>query len=405
MTDAARSASEPLPGDRRALAAIAVQFFVNGAVFASFIPRLPEIRDRVGIGDATVGLFLTIAGGCGLVSSALVGRLIDRFGSRRVLVNGAIAMVIVMPLVGIVTVPLGLLAVLIALSMLDVVVDVAMNLQGSWLSARRRSPVMNRLHGLWSLGTVVGGLGAAALATTSVPLQAQLIGVSALLLAAIVFVAGGVLRTDQHHEPQMPAPDGSRRSRWRPLVPLALAGAFAVTVEMTSSDWAAFRLTDDFASSAAIASLAYVAFTTGMTVGRFAGDAALVRLGSDRLLRLACVVAFVGLAAATLVPSRPLTLIGLLLAGLGTATLFPKLYDDAARFPGRAGAALGALTAGSRSAALIAPVLTGALIGSALSVGAAMAVVALPCIVGLYLVESRAVPGTVASPSVGRADT
>lgn len=396
MTGAAPPAPERLPGDRRALAAIAVQFFVNGAVFASFIPRLPEIRDRVGITDATVGLFITIAGGCGLVSSAVVGRLIDRFSSRRVLILGAVLMVLVMPLVGIVEYPAALLAVLVALSMLDVIVDVAMNLQGSWLSARRPIPVMNRLHGLWSLGTVSGGLTAAALAAAGVPLQTQLVVVSAVLLVGVVFVSGGVLRTDRHHVPVAPAVEGGRRSRWRPLVPLALAGGFAVTVEMTSSDWAAFRLTDDFASSAAVATLGYVAFTTGMTVGRFAGDSVLIRLGSDRLLRLACAAAFVGLAAATLVDSRPVTLAGLLLAGLGTATFFPKLYDDAARFPGRAGAALGALTAGSRAASLVAPVLTGALIGTSLSVGAAMAVVALPCVVGLYLVESRPLSRTPA---------
>ena len=65
------------------------------------------------------------------------------------------------------------------------------------------------------------------------------------------------------------------------------------------------------------------------------------------------------------------------------------IFDDAAKFPGRAGAALGALTAGSRGASLVVPVLTGALIGTSLSVGAAMAIVALPCVVGLYLVESR----------------
>jgi predicted MFS family arabinose efflux permease len=94
----------------RALASVAVQFFVNGAVFASFIPRLPEIRDRVGITDATVGLFLTIAGGCGLISSAFVGRLIDRFGTRRVLVVGAVALVVVLTVIGVVRAPIGLLA-------------------------------------------------------------------------------------------------------------------------------------------------------------------------------------------------------------------------------------------------------------------------------------------------------
>ena len=36
------------PGDRRALQSVSVQFFANGVVYASFIPELPEIRDRVG---------------------------------------------------------------------------------------------------------------------------------------------------------------------------------------------------------------------------------------------------------------------------------------------------------------------------------------------------------------------
>jgi predicted MFS family arabinose efflux permease len=372
----------------RALASVAVQFFVNGAVFASFIPRLPEIRDRVGITDATVGLFLTIAGGCGLISSAFVGRLIDRFGTRRVLVVGAVALVVVLPVIGVVRAPIGLLATLIALSMLDVIVDVAMNLQGSWLSARRSVPVMNRLHGVWSLGTVVGGLAAAQLATSDVSLEIHLLCVAALMLVALVFVARGLLPTDEHHEP--PAGFDPRiLGRWRPLLPLALGGAFAVTVEITTSDWAAFRFTDDFATTAAFATLGYVAFTVGMTAGRFAGDSVVVRLGSDGLLRVACTLAFLGLLGATLVPDRYVALASLTLAGLGTATFFPKLYDDAARLPGRPGAGLGALTAGSRAATLVAPVLIGSLVGSSLSVGSAIAIVALPCTVGLYVVEGR----------------
>jgi hypothetical protein len=305
-----------------------------------------------------------------------------------VLVVGAVALVVVLPVVGIVRAPLGLLAALIALSMLDVIVDVAMNLQGSWLSARRSVPVMNRLHGVWSLGTVIGGLAAAQLATSDVSLEAHLLGVSVVMLAAVVFVARGLLPMDEPHEP--PAGFDPRKvGRWRPLLPIAVGGAFAVTVEITTSDWAAFRFTDDFATTAAFATLGYVAFTVGMTVGRFAGDWVVLRLGSDGLLRLACALAFVGLVGATLVSNRYVSLGSLTLAGLGTATFFPKLYDDAARLPGRAGAGLGALTAGSRAATLVAPVLIGSLVGSSLSVGSAIAIVALPCTIGLYLLEGR----------------
>jgi predicted MFS family arabinose efflux permease len=387
---AEQRADRSRPGDGRALASVAVQFFVNGAAFASFIPRLPEIRDRVGITDGTVGLFLTIAGACGLISSAVVSTLIDRFGTRRIMIVGSIVLLAVLPTLGLVRAPIGLLAALIALGMVDVIIDVAMNLQGSWLSARRRAPVMNRLHGLWSLGTVAGGVAAAQLATADVSMAAHLAGVSLVLMIAVVFVSRGLLPVDEPHD----VPEGVDLQRlpggrWRPLLPLALGGAFAVAVEVTSSDWAAFRFTDDFGATAAFATFGYVAFTAGMTVGRFAGDAAAVRLGSDGLLRLACTLAFVGLLGATLLPLRYVALLSFLVAGLGTATFFPKLYDDAARLPARGGAGLGALTAGSRAATLVAPVLIGTLVGSTLSVGSAMAIVALPCTVGLFLVEGR----------------
>ena len=44
--------------DRRALQSVATQFFVNGAVFASISPRLPEIRTRIDVTTGTLGVLL-----------------------------------------------------------------------------------------------------------------------------------------------------------------------------------------------------------------------------------------------------------------------------------------------------------------------------------------------------------
>lgn len=55
----------------------------------------------------------------------------------------------------------------------------------------------------------------------------------------------------------------------------------AVTLDITSGEWATFRLADDLHSSAGAAVAAFVAFTTGMTLGRLAGDAVLVHVGTS----------------------------------------------------------------------------------------------------------------------------
>jgi hypothetical protein len=266
-----------------------------------------------------------------------------------------------------------------------------MNLQGSWISARRHAPVMNRLHGLWSLGTLAGGLGAVAANAAGLSTLIHLSIVATVMAAVLVFVTRRLLADDEegHGDAALPppAPGASRSARLAPVVLLMFAGMFAVVTEVTGGDWASFRLTDDFAADAALGSLAFVAFTVGMTSMRFGGDWLQLRLGHHGLHRLSVGIAGGGFALASLVPSEPAAIIGFLFVGLGVATFMPKLYDDAARLPGRRGAGMGAMTGGMRVAYLVTPVGVGGLAGTGLSVGDAIAIFTLPAVVGLVLVS------------------
>ena len=401
----------PLPGDGRALVSIAVQFFVNGVVFASFIPRLPEIRDRIGVSTSTMGALLAVGGAAGLLGSALVGRAIERFGSRRVLVGAAVVLVAALGVVGLAVSPVVFLVGLVAMSSMDVFVDASMNLQGSWVSGRRSVPVMNRLHGVWSLGTVVGGVIAARAASAGVSLQIHLLAASAVTLAVVGFVRTGLIRDDGvgagdtapvDHGGIGDGDDGDdgeavgrtdreapRRASLGPLFLLGLASACAIVMEMTSTDWSAFRLRDDLGAGPGVAGLGFVAFTVGMTVGRFGGDSLIARFGQRTIFRISITVTIAALVAISFASTTGLVIAAYGVAGMGVATQFPKLYDDAARHPGRRGAGLGALTAGSRVALLVTPALVGALVGTSLSVGAATAVVTLPAAVAFLVIGRR----------------
>lgn len=384
--------------DRRALQSVATQFFVNGAVFASISPRLPEIRTRIDVTTGTLGVLLALGSLAGVLGSLSVGRVIERFSSRTVLIGGAIVLVGALPIIGFATTPAMFLAGMIVFSAFDVLVDTAMNLQGSWLSARRPVPVMNRLHGLWSLGTVIGGIVASQVAGAGVSLQVHLVIVAVVLLAVLVFVGRGLLVHDEH-DPDGPTSSevqaggvdavrsAARRSRRTLLTLMALIGGCSIVIELTSSDWAAFRLTDDLGAGPGLAGLGFVGFTAGMTIGRFGGDTVHARFGMTRLFRAGVVATATGLTLATMVDREYVVIAGFFLAGLGVATQFPKLYDDAAKLPGRPGAGLGALTGGSRIALLIAPIVVGSLAATSLSVGSAMAIVLLPALVGFVVLD------------------
>ena len=364
-----------LPGDNRALAAVATQFFVNGAVIASYIPRLPSIRSQLGLNLQDIGTILGIATLGGVLGSIVVGPVIRRFGTRTAMTIGSTVLVLSLPVVGFVTSSLQLALIIGLIHAADVQTDVAMNLQGSALSARRRVPVMNRLHGMWSLGTVVGGIVASGMASAGVSLRTHLIGAAVVLLLAVLWVIPG-LRSEHDTPPEDPAAGGVRGVQL--VMVFAFLGAAAIIPEMINSEWSAFRFVDDLGASDAVAGLAFVAFTTGMVLGRFGGDWVVARLGSRRLLLVSTIVTAAGVAIATLIPSLGVAFVGLLIAGLGISVMYPQLYDSAARSPS-AESALGGLTAGGRLALIGAPVALGAIAQtSTFSVGAAIAVITIP---------------------------
>jgi len=380
--------------DRRALRSVAVQFFANGTVYATVIPRLPDIRERVDISISTLGLVLTLGSVASLIGSLLTGRVIARFGSRRVMIYGAACSIAFLPVIGFSTGPVLLVAALFGLLFFDVFIDVAMNVQGSALSARRHTPVMNRLHGLWSLGSVTGGVVTVLTLRTGVSTPVHLTVVAALLVGALAFVAPGLLHRDEAPELDEAAAATDARPRLRALssasLLLAVGGAMAMTIEITNGDWASFRLGDDLGARPSLAGMAFLAFTSGMTAGRLGGDWLQARVGPHSLFRLSAVIAGTGSVLAALVPNVAVSIVGFLIAGLGTSVLFPQLYDRAARSPGPPGSGFASMLIGQRGAALAAPLVVGWLADTeALDVGHAMALVTIPAAAVVFLTTMR----------------
>jgi len=369
--------------DRRALRSVAVQFFANGTVYATVIPRLPDIRERVDISIGTLGLVLTLGSVASLIGSVLAARVIARLGSRRVMIYGAVCSIGFLPVIGFSTGPMLLVAALFGLLFFDVFIDVAMNVQGSALSERRHTPVMNRLHGLWSLGSVTGGVVTVLTLRAGISTPVHVSAVAVLLIAVLVFVAPGLLRSDEASELDEATAANSTQPRRRAFgaasLLLAIGGAMAMTIEITNGDWASFRLGEDLGARPGIAGLAFLTFTTGMTIGRFGGDWMQVRLGSTKLFRLSALISGSGSILATLIPNTGVSIVGFLIAGLGTSVLFPQLYDRAARSPGPPGSGFASMLIGQRGAGLVAPLVVGALADTeALGVGQAMAIVTIP---------------------------
>lgn len=389
---AAESADSPV------LRALMVIFAANGFVYASFIPRLAEVRDSSGLSTSGLGLVLTLGSFAALVASFFPGQMVAFLGSRRIVVVGGVCYALALPAIGFAGSASVLVIALVVLAVSDVFVDVALNLQASTVSARRPRPVMSRLHGLWSIGTLTGGAAAACAAQIGVPVSLHYAGVAALVVTAVVLGGRHLLLVDEPHPDQQPAaqgPDLSTGGRWRAVfgpgvLLLVLANAMAETVETTTGEWSGIRLHDDLQVGPGTAAAAFVLFTGGMALGRFFGDHVTARLGNSRTARSFLLAALAGVLLTTLATTPTATLTGVILVGLGASVMSPLLADAAARAPGRPGAGFTALFIGHRAAGLYVPTTVGLLAtSSTLIVGDAMALVMLPSLVVLALVAGR----------------
>ena len=161
--------------------AIGAMFAVNGFAFGSWVPRLPEVRESLGIGDAALGLTPLGGGIGGLAMSLASGRIVDRVGSRAAMVTTSIALSVLIPLIAVAPSAPVLFAVLLAVGALDGVTDVAQNAQAVELQALRHRSLLSRMHAAWSLGTLSGGLVASWAAAADVSFTLQLSLTAAVL--------------------------------------------------------------------------------------------------------------------------------------------------------------------------------------------------------------------------------
>jgi len=363
-----RTVTPPSPSPRAALAAVAALFFVNGATLASWAPRLPEIRDHLGVSEGKLGVTLVGVGLGGLAVSLASGAVVDRFGSRRVCLVTSLVLSALLPLIGLAGTPVVLFGLLVLIGSFDGLTDVAMNQQALIVQdeLRRRGDaphVMTRLHGMWSVGTLTAGIVSARAAAAGLSLRVHLALASAVFLVTLA-VVGRWLVADPPRR-AVPVPDTTaRHARRLPRPLLVRLFAIGIVVALTESppnDWASLMWSDHYHLPDGRAALGYVAIVAGMVAGRFTGDLLVGRCGADRVRRGGAVVAAVAIVAATLAPVPGLSAVGMILAGFGIAQLFPLMFVAASEATGGRPSGMAAFSSGARCGFLVAPPLIGGL--------------------------------------------
>ncbi|MGW8667771.1 MFS transporter [Streptomyces niveus] len=356
--------SPPAPAERQARTAVAVLFFTNGALFANLLPRFPQIKADLGIGNAAYGLAVAAFPTGAIVAGLAAGALVRRYGSGRVAVAGT-----VLTGIGVLAAGLSGSVVLFATALLlagamDAITDVAQNAHGLRVQRRYGRSIINSFHAIWSIGAVTGGSMAAGAIALDLSLGQHLL-ISAVVFGIAACVAlrfcltgpdtepdaeaakeetkeetnGGAAReTGAESEELAPRQEEKlRKTRLRTgyvLAALVLIAASGALVEDAGSSWAALYLSDSLHASGTLAASGYIALVGAQFVGRMIGDRLVDRFGQRTVARSGGLIAAVGMGLALAVPTATGTILGFAAAGFGVATLVPAAMHEADELPG-----------------------------------------------------------------------
>ncbi|NLE96895.1 MAG: MFS transporter [Propionibacterium sp.] len=362
---------------RRARWGVVLCFFLNGAAWSTLLPRYPEIRRMLEVGDLAWGVMISAGPLGGLIFGLFSARLLRRFGSANVAVVMQTAGILCLNLLGNATHPFTFTLGLVLMFSFDGVCDTAMNSHGLRVQRLYSRSIITGFHAWWSVGAVTGGLLGSLGAQLRTPIWLQCLVLS-LVFAVLAMLARHWMLDgkDPFHAHsvgvggRIPAPVLLR------LVALGMMAASTVLIEDSPASWGAIYMDEMFTLAPFWVGGAFVALQLAQVLGRFLGDRQIDRFGRRRTIAAGLVIAAVGMTLAVAVPSPATTILGYALAGWGIASSVPGAMNAADDIPGLPhGTGLTIVTAMFRIGNLLGPPIIGAI---SQFVGIRWALVAVP---------------------------
>ncbi len=339
-TTSARTA----PTTRVWITAVFVAFTLSGLAIATWLGRIPSVRDSLGATTFEMGLLVLGMAVGSIGGLTFAGHIVSKVGARRGVQVASVCLAVGLVFAGFaVTYGWGFAAIwvgLIAFGFGNGLVDVSMNVSGAAAEKAGGRTIMPLFHAAFSVGTLAGaGLGALTEALeVPVVLHFAVLGV----VVCLVMLAAASRFGDEHryeeHESTATSPTPVQLTRWQVwaqpstiLIGVIVLGM--ALAEGSANDWLPLAMIDGHGLDNAAGSAVLTVFLAAMTAGRIAGSPLIDRFGRVPVLRASAAVAVVGLGLLIFVDVIPIAIVGVVLWGLGASLGFPMGMSAAADDP------------------------------------------------------------------------
>lgn len=338
--------------------ATAVAFIASGILTGTLASRWPWLAGRLHLSSGVIGALGLASTAGALATMPFAARFVHRHGARAatcvltVAIGVTLALPPFAPSVAVLAVIFVLMGAAIGTQ------DNAMNTAGVEAESLTGTTIMSGLHGMWSVGVLAGALAGSLAAKAGLDPRIQFTAMGALIAVAGLGCA-----------PWLPGDPAAGAAAdldvplfvWpRGVVLLIGLVAFAaIFVEFAASSWAALFMHWTLHASQAIAALATAVFALAMAAGRFAGDAAVARIGAVGSVRVCGVLGTVGCVLVAVAPAVWLAIGGFVLIGLGVSVVVPLVFAAAGHYGPSPAIGVAGVATVSYGAGLVAPGLMG----------------------------------------------
>ncbi|MEY3149266.1 MAG: hypothetical protein RL029_540 [Actinomycetota bacterium] len=311
---------------RRARLAVTITFIINGFTAGTFVARIPDFKRILDVSNGTLGLSLLFVSIGVFVALKPAGKNAARFGSQPVIFWSTLALAISCVLVGLLFNLQWFWLSLFILGFALATQDVSMNAHAVVVEQRANRRLMSVFHGMFSVGTLIGGvLGGLFSQWEVTPLQQAVVlsgiyVVSALLIKPLFLPA----EVDKHD-----FSTGPRAKHPFIFWIFGLFGLFAAISEGAAGDWGGVLARDAFDATPFISTLPYIVFCTAMIIGRFSGDYLAHRFGASIIIATGGLISGTGLTAGLFIGGVPAIMVAWFLLGLGLSVVIPLMFSAA----------------------------------------------------------------------------
>jgi MFS family permease len=311
--------------------ALTLLFVMRGFILGSWIARIPAIADHLGVSRTELGSLL-IAGAVGaLISFQTSAPRISRIGSARAILVFGIGWMLAYPMAIYAPGTIGFFVLFLWFGFCNGTTDVALNSQAVEIERRIDQPILSSMHGMFSVGALLGTTAGGVLAAMSVPIGPQFLAIAVVQSVVWCFL-NPKLVTD---EPKLSGAISPRARRAiftigpRVLWPLGAIAFCCGLIEEALADWGALYLTEDLETNPGLAAMGFTIFSLAMLVGRLAGDRVVKLIGPVMVLRVGAAIGAAGLLGGVAINTPWAFLGAFALAGLGFSTIIPIVYRAA----------------------------------------------------------------------------